>query len=134
MTEPSAADPAVTDDAVAIAAAQAAIDTPGVTRVVPAIGYLIRDAVSGLARQLTGPQPAPETRADPDAVEVERVDGALRLTIRIVATGTPPVLATIGAVRTAVEQALAAAFGLTAQVSVLVVDTAWEPDASPSAR
>jgi hypothetical protein len=44
------------------------------------------------------------------------------------------VQATIGAVRTAVEQALAAAFGLTAQVSVLVVDTAWEPDASPSAR
>jgi len=119
---------------VAIAAAQAAIDTPGVTRLVPAIGYLIRDAVSGLARQLTGQQPAPETRADPDAVEIERVDGALRLTIRIVATGTPPVLATIGAVRTAVEQALAAAFGLTAQVSVLVVDTAWEPDASPSAR
>ena len=58
MTEPSAADPAVTDDAVAIAAAQAAIDTPGVTRLVPAIGYLIRDAVSGLARQLTGQQPA----------------------------------------------------------------------------
>ena len=69
MTEPSAADPAVTAAALAIAAAQAAIDTPGVTRLVPAIGYLIRDAVSGLARQLTGQQPAPETRADPDAVE-----------------------------------------------------------------
>lgn len=129
MTEPSAAGPAVTDEMVAAAAAQAAVDTPGVARLVPAIPYLIRGAVSGLARQLAGHRPADPGRADPDAVEIERVDAVVRLTVRIVATGTPPVLATITAVRSAVEQALAGAFGLTAQVSVLVVDTAGQPDA-----
>lgn len=87
----------VSDRTIATIAAHLAAATPGVARLHPApLRALASAATAALRRQLR-PTNTERSTADPGAVIVEApadTDGRRVVTVRIIATGQPPVLAT----------------------------------------
>jgi uncharacterized alkaline shock family protein YloU len=122
MTNPPVPALQVSDNAIARIAAYAALTTPGVAWLHPAATRVLTRAAAGFVR--TRP---PRTPADLAAVTVEQAasPGPVRVTVRIVATGHPPVLATAAAVQQHVRDTLRQLADLDADVRVHV--TAFDP-------
>ncbi len=100
----------LSDTALAKIVAQAAVTTPGVTRLAPRLGSRLKRAALRAARQITTQTPtADAAAADPDAIDIDDPgDGApLTITIRIIASADPPVRVAVEAVHQAVTDALA---------------------------
>jgi hypothetical protein len=116
----------VSETAIAKIAAYAAITTPGVGWLSPAAARVLTRAAAGVVRTRLPRIPA----ADPAAVTVEQAPpgaspGRARVTVRIVATGHPPVLATAAAVRDHIRDTLRYLADLDADVRVHV--SAFDP-------
>jgi uncharacterized alkaline shock family protein YloU len=123
MTQPEPA-LSVSDLVVAKIAAQAAADTPGVARLAPSLTTVIKSTLTKAARSLINQPEAEAGRADPGAAEITHTEGELtQITIRIIASGTPPVLPTVNAVHLAIHHAVQAIAPMPVDVTVLVVDT-----------
>ncbi|MDQ2845438.1 MAG: hypothetical protein M3Y77_03605 [Actinomycetota bacterium] len=106
-------------------AAQAAVDTPGVARLAPSLTRVVKSAVSKTARKLrTVATPTANGRPEQDAVDIEQHNGGLTvITVRIIATGQPPVLDTVNAVQLGVRSAVLELTGTAVEISVVVIDT-----------
>lgn len=91
----------LSDAALAKLVAHAAVITPGVNHLAPALPRVVKVAVGGIARRLTAASTEQTpNHADPAAVTVNATEiGITDVTVRLVATGNPPVLDTINAVQ-----------------------------------
>jgi uncharacterized alkaline shock family protein YloU len=123
MSDPLVPALQVSDTAIARIAAHAAITTPGVGWLHPAATRVLTRAAAGVVHARR-----PATPADPAAVTVERAPspGLIRVTVRIAATGHPPVLDTVTEVQRHIRDALRQLADLDADVRVQV--TAFDPD------
>lgn len=115
----------VSDTALAKMIAQATADTPGVARLAPNLASRIKGAAVRAARQLTAPSIESARQADPAAIDIEEPSDTnpLAVTIRIIATGDPPVIATLAAIHDTVTATLKAAGHPDSAVTVIVIDT-----------
>ncbi|MDQ2847961.1 MAG: hypothetical protein M3Y77_16780 [Actinomycetota bacterium] len=115
----------VSDTALAKMVAQATADTPGVARLAPNLASRIKDAAVRAVRQVTAPAIESARHADPAAVDIEEPSDTtpLTVTIRIIATGDPPVIATLAAIHHTVTATLKAAGHPDSAVTVIVIGT-----------
>lgn len=117
--------PDVSDTALAEMVAQATADTPGVARLAPNLASRIKGAAARAVRQVTAPSIESARQPGPAAVDIEEPSDTtpLTVTIRIIATGDPPVIATLVAIHDTVTATLKAAGHPNSAVTVIVIDT-----------
>lgn len=87
----------VSDRAVAAIAAHLAATTPGVARLHPALVRALTRTATDVLPQHVRPTSTEHSTADPGAVVIDvpaEADGPRVVTVRIIASGQPPVLAT----------------------------------------
>jgi len=119
----------VSDRAVAAIAAHLAGTTPGVARLHPALVRALTRAATEALRQHVRPTSTERGTADPGAVLVDApadADGPRVVTVRIIATGQPPVLATATHLQHHIRDELQRITGQDTDVRILVA--ALDPD------
>jgi len=115
----------VSDTALAKIAAHAAVTTAGVARLQPALTRVLHRAATSAARgHLPGP-PVPASPADPAAVTIDHPPGPVVVMVRIIATGQPPVLATVTTLQHRITAAVHELTGQAADVRIQVA--AFDP-------
>lgn len=119
----------VSDRAIASIAAHLAAATPGVARLHPALVRALTRAATDALRQHVRPTSTERSTADPSAVIVEApadVEGPRVVTVRIIATGQPPVLATATHLQRRIRDELQRITGQDHDIRVFVA--ALDPD------
>ncbi len=113
----------VSDRAVASIAAHLAATTPGVARLHPALVRALTLTATDALRQHVRPTSTERSTADPAAVVVDApadAAGPRVVTVRIIATGQPPVLATATHLQRHIRDELQRITGQHAQIRVFV--------------
>lgn len=125
----------VSDRAIASIAAHLAATTPGVARLHPALVRALKRTATDALRQHIRPTSTERSTADPGAVIVDApadADGPRVVTVRIIATGEPPVLATATHLQRRIRDELQRITGQDTDIRVFVaaLDPAL-PDQAP---